>query len=329
MNPLIGNRRRAFTLIELLVVIAIIAILIALLVPAVQKVRSAAARTQCQNNLKQLALGCHSYHDAWKFLPPNWLSQSYGVTRPDWSWIAMILPFIDQQPLSDEAGLTSQGGFVQPTVDLNVNGDAVIAAPLAVTRCPSDPDYKQILWNDRDVAPANVAITNYKGVSGSNWEWGNALWNNVPAAGATDQDGLDNGNGVFFRSSGSGDSGFSVTGVVHSPNKISLQSVTDGTSNTFMIGESLPSMSDWTGAWAYSNNAIGTCAIYPNAPVTTGQNFAINDWNDNYSFHSAHPGGVQFAMCDGTVAWISNNITPATYWALATRAGGETAMLPQ
>src|SRR5947208_1957863 len=95
-----GFRRphTAFTLIELLVVIAIIAILIALLVPAVQKVREAAARTQCKNNLKNLALGCHSFSDAFKCLPPNYLD-AYGPGSHAWSWIAMILPDIDQGPL--------------------------------------------------------------------------------------------------------------------------------------------------------------------------------------------------------------------------------------
>src|SRR5204862_771397 len=99
------RRPKGFTLIELLVVIAIIAILIALLVPAVQKVRSAAARTQCQNNMKQLALGCHSYHDAYKKLPVGVMMNSSVTDSASQSqnfgpnWVVLILPYIEQTPL--------------------------------------------------------------------------------------------------------------------------------------------------------------------------------------------------------------------------------------
>jgi prepilin-type processing-associated H-X9-DG protein len=80
--------------------------------------------------------------------------------------------------------------------------------------------------------------------------------------------------------------------------------------------------------WAYSNNATGTCATYPNAVQTNGQNFLVNDWPDNWSFHSGHTNGVQFAMVDGSVHFIDNGIQPAIYRALATRSGGEQASVP-
>src|SRR5436190_20734938 len=142
--------RKGFTLIELLVVIAIIAILIALLVPAVQKVREAAARLQCNNNLKQLALGCHSFNDAFKCLPPSYL-HPYGTGGHAWSWIAMILPNIDQGPLYQQTGMSGPvfGAGKVPNATLNVNGGAVIATPLMVLRCPSDPQYGQQIWTDR------------------------------------------------------------------------------------------------------------------------------------------------------------------------------------
>jgi prepilin-type processing-associated H-X9-DG protein len=290
-------------------------------------VREAAARTQCANNLKQLALACHGYHDTYKVLPASFLD-NYGVANHGWSWIAMILPYIEQAPLYNQANLASRNANGQPVSTLNVAGGAVLVTPIALLRCPSDPDLGTIIWTDRaDVAPTPVAISNYKGVAGANWEWGNGLWDPGwnPAISGTDQQGLDNGNGILYRSNALGTT---VFGTYHS-RKFTLLSVTDGTSNTFMIGESLPSRSLWTGAWAYSNNVSGTCAIFPNAPDVTGQTFALNDWPDNYSFHSKHTGGLQFALADGHVTFIGNTIDMPTYRALATRNGNEAAQVPQ
>ncbi len=240
----------------------------------------------------------------------------------------MTLPYIDQGPLFEMAGLELAGPNGVPTNPLSVAGGAVIATPILGLRCPADINFGQAIWTDRaDVSPTPVAITNYKGVSGANWEWGNGLWNPGYDPTNISQVGLDWGNGLFYRSSGSGDDGF-FGGGNPTPIKINFQMITDGTSNTFMIGESLPSQSEWTGAWAYSNNCIGTCAIYPNAQLTSGQTFATTDWGDNYSFHSNHSGGLHFAMADGTVVYVSNAISMPIYHALATRAGGESVALP-
>jgi prepilin-type N-terminal cleavage/methylation domain-containing protein/prepilin-type processing-associated H-X9-DG protein len=131
------RRRPAFTLIELLVVIAIIAILIALLVPAVQKVRAAAARTQCINNLKQIGIGCHNYQSSYKILPSGWYTTLKGgaltAPSPGWSWSVAILPFIDQQPLFASINpdlITPSGAPANPT--------AILQSSLAVYLCPAD-----------------------------------------------------------------------------------------------------------------------------------------------------------------------------------------------
>src|SRR5437660_7511105 len=126
------RRKRAFTLIELLVVIAIIAILIGLLVPAVQKVREAAARAQCSNNLKQIGLGMHMYQDTYKKLPTGWVTSPAAQPNPGWSWSLIILPYIEQAPLFNTIGanLTTPGGPPGAT--------ALMQTPVPIYQCPSD-----------------------------------------------------------------------------------------------------------------------------------------------------------------------------------------------
>src|SRR5256885_1124466 len=127
-SPLRTLPRLGFTLIELLVVIAIIAILVALLVPAVQKVREAAARTQCINNLKQIGLALHGYHGTTQKLPPGYSASAvYPSTAPGWGWPAFVLPYLDQ------GSVYNQINFQQP-----VQNQAVIRTMLPVFLCPSD-----------------------------------------------------------------------------------------------------------------------------------------------------------------------------------------------
>ena len=130
MSPC-SRSHKGFTLIELLVVIAIIAVLIALLVPAVQKVREAAARSQCQNNLKQIGLAAHSYHDTYKKLPAGWVVKGGTQPNPGWSWATLILPYIEQAPLYNTINpdVTTPGGATA-----NTNTQTAIA----IYRCPSD-----------------------------------------------------------------------------------------------------------------------------------------------------------------------------------------------
>src|SRR5437763_2555801 len=129
--------RAAFTLIELLVVIAIIAILIGLLVPAVQKVREAAARSQCQNNLKQIGLGMHMYQDTRKSLPPGWVVSTASQPSPYWSWSCVILPYIEQSALYN----TIAPNLNPPAGTAALPGSpasAVLTTPIPIYMCPSD-----------------------------------------------------------------------------------------------------------------------------------------------------------------------------------------------
>jgi prepilin-type N-terminal cleavage/methylation domain-containing protein/prepilin-type processing-associated H-X9-DG protein len=324
--------RRAFTLIELLLVIAIIAVLIGLVLPAVQKVREAANRAQCSSNLKQLALGCHSYHDVFISLPRNGdqfnlqqptYSTTYigtgccGIAAPRWSWIARMLPSIEQQNLYAEAGI--------PRNKLSQSKDTLtaIATPLKVLFCPSDRSARQRTTTE-NLENFLVAVSNYHGVSGANWGGDyypkdanfSTPYRHLGTNGS--YNGLERGDGLFWRSD------------IRS-GELKITSITDGTSNTLMIGEDVPELNAHN-AWCYSNGANGTYAIPPNTGVTipTGNPPSLGpadfqNWPERYSFRSRHPGGLQFAYADGSVHFISDSIPLQTYRALATIKGGDTA----
>lgn len=306
-----NDRRSAFTLIELLVVIAIIAILIALLVPAVQKVREAAARTQCVNNLKQIALATQAYHDANKEFPGNTQNEggwdwAFQQTASSWSWLARILPYIDQGPLYQQMGI--------PTATLG-QSQALLTTGLAVYWCPSDdaaglnPSPTRCNLGELAGSPYTYSATsNYKGVTGDCWNYGTYVNQAGECAG---KDGLTQGDGVFNRDD-----------MDNSRKPITMVMITDGTSNTFLAGEDIPEL-DAHCTWPYANGAIATCAIPPNIMAPPPGYDIYSGWPYIYSFRSRHPGGLNFAMCDGSVHFIDTAIPLTTYRALATIAGGE------
>jgi prepilin-type N-terminal cleavage/methylation domain-containing protein/prepilin-type processing-associated H-X9-DG protein len=294
-----------FTLIELIVVIAIIGILIALLVPAVQKVRESASRVTCANNLRQLALAVHNYESSSKRFPFN--TQEYDAVGVDWrnwaaqsgqrswSWLARLLPYIEQDALFREANIPS-----------NTLGQSQtsIARTVPILFCPSDLAESARTAKDRqNLEGAVIGLTNYKGVSGSNWCWG-PYFNIGPSGNCN---GLNFGDGIFYRDD------WRV--------RIRMTTILDGTSSTLMIGEDIPSL-DAHCSWPYANNAVGTCAIPPN----DGMDQATanpKDWEKRYSFRSRHVGGLQFAFADGSVRFVQQSIALPVYRALATISGGE------
>jgi prepilin-type N-terminal cleavage/methylation domain-containing protein len=285
-------QRQGFTLIELLVVIAIIAVLIALLLPAVQQAREAARRSQCQNNLKQIGLALHNYHESHECFPPGWI----GVTgnQPDanglsgWGWASRLLHKMEQQSL-----------YHQINFNLAVN-DPVNGAPLRqvlpVFRCPSDPSSDLWVLNDDMGNPvATLPTANYVGCFGT--------------------DGLDDCEtsppGVECR----GD------GVLMHNFVTRLRDLRDGTSSTLMVGEhktreDLGWHSTWTGVVVGGEEPyqriLGVADHPPNDPANHIDDFA-----------SHHATGAFFLMGDGRVRLITSNIDEDVYKALATRAGRE------
>jgi prepilin-type N-terminal cleavage/methylation domain-containing protein/prepilin-type processing-associated H-X9-DG protein len=319
----VPSRRLAFTLIELLVVIAIIAILIGLLLPAVQKVRAAAQRMTCQNNLKQLAIAVHTYHDANGFIPVNGPGCTFSSDSTNWSWLTRILPYIEQGNLYVTCGITKNAPF-------NAN-QTVIVTKVETFLCPSNMTGNGTpQTGDPDLGGLALGQTNYKGVCGSNWMWAGFLPRTVCSTCSPPNDtgnGLDQGNGIFYRFDGVDPSVLKAAGysVGHGP--IKMISIEDGTSNTLMIGEDVPSMNLWC-SWPYGNHTVGTCALPPNYLQSDGTPFPSNQWWNVYSFRSKHSGGVNFAMADGSVRFISDTIALDLYHRLATYNGGEPVSLP-
>jgi prepilin-type N-terminal cleavage/methylation domain-containing protein/prepilin-type processing-associated H-X9-DG protein len=317
MPLLTAPRRYGFTLIELLVVLAIIALLIGLLLAAVVRVREAANRMTCTNHLKQIALATHAYHDTEGYFPVNSLQGPNGPFGPRtraWSWLARLLPYVEH------GNLYRQGNIPNNTL---FQSRDVVAARVQVFLCPSDtaftagprPDAADIGVHIRPAAftPPYIPAgqTNYKGVSGANWRWGDRRWHHPGTNGQSD--GLTFGDGLFYRSD------FRTRKV--------LTSITDGTSNTFMIGEDVPEKNLWC-SWPYANNAVGTCAIAPNARRLDGREYRPRNWPNVYSFRSRHPGGLQFAYADGSVHFIRDAIELKVYRSLATIRGGEAVTVP-
>src|SRR5579871_6726551 len=349
MQPLFsgcrGRTRAAFTLIELLVVIAIIAVLIGLLLPAVQKVREAAARAQCANNLKQLSLACHSYYDVQQSMP-------YGRKYDIWdtyTWTQLILPYIEQMAIYNDYWTLPRTGFdpnnsndqQYPSPNGPIGDDARLrAARQAIIPpylCPSDPGPR---LNEEYTAPYGFERGNYRGCVGSGDMYGNATdTTNGPwgkgVFGVQPKQTMDPGKGPQTRG-------------------VRIADIPDGSSNTLLISEGV--VATITTAWGgpmgetiYGNmggalfsatlttnstspdRPIGPCpkdqgdTLYKAPCLSLGGNawWTPSALKAHAGARSYHNGGVNGAMADGSVHFFANTIDLLTWRALATRAGGE------
>lgn len=297
--------RRGFTLIELLVVIAIIAVLIALLLPAVQQAREAARRSTCKNNLKQIGIALHNYHESNKAYPPGyiWPEAVRGATE-QWGWPALLLPQIDQAPLFDQLGVNNF--TLEEVLATGLTGKAkLLQTPIEVFQCPTDPggnNGKVLVHQNRHFGGGvgtNAgglgnflpAASNYMGVGGNR--------ERTPSQAAANTNGRNDTNGIFSWNS-----------------KVALRDITDGASNTFVVGER-DGESCRSGSWVGVRNpwsGTGGRGQYYVLGGAHGNSTLLNaiPWNGNNrcgeGFSSLHQGGAHFLLGDGSVRFISENI---------------------
>jgi prepilin-type N-terminal cleavage/methylation domain-containing protein/prepilin-type processing-associated H-X9-DG protein len=316
--------RRAFTLIELLVVIAIIAVLIGLLLPAVQKVREAANRMNCLNNLKQLALAAHNFHDSRGRFPPGLVPVSQNGTP----LAGRTTLFVELLPFLEQDNLYRRWDFTNYSNNLAGGAEATAARVLKVLLCPSDSlEYPPLVYQ-----------ANFVG----QWSWGNGTYSvgcyggNAGTVGFTFLTAPPSRDGVFFDYS-----------------HVRIADITDGTSSTFLFGErshrdanfdsltlqfdpTTYPLSSW-GAWAsaaWDWTSMGDVTLSAAEPInwlvpalSAPGDFSW-EWQRLCAFGSGHPGGANFAFADGSVRFLSDSTPLAQLQALSTRAGAEVVEVP-
>ncbi|OWK46802.1 DUF1559 domain-containing protein [Fimbriiglobus ruber] len=290
--------RQGFTLIELLVVIAIIAILIGLLLPAVQKVREAAARMKCSNNLKQIGLCMHNFHDRNGRLPA-------GDITAQWGWIPRIFPDIEQ------TAVFNQLNFTVPS--WSGNNFALVKQVYTMFVCPSDPLANTLQEEEGYAAPT---------------------WSLSQADYATCQGDYINSTGVgqtpaYGNVGGTGPNSPQVRGMISRYGwGARFADVTDGLSNTFLVGECVGAFCITQNVAAESFATTSHPVNYLNASLMASLPTQANPrWDESVGFRSFHTGGANFLLGDGSVRFISESVDGTTYRAYASRSGGEALTL--
>jgi prepilin-type N-terminal cleavage/methylation domain-containing protein len=279
-SPVPPLSKQAFTLVELLVVIAIIGTLVGLLLPAVQAAREAGRRSTCSNNLKQLSLGLHSYHDARKALPPSCPIWQIGGSRDSYAWSVFILPNIEQQAVYDIWSASSSAKTFAINTPLDSTLEAAFRSPLSSFICPSC-----------DIPPAGKREHTWANGQGTRGSKSNYAGNGgaVPSWGGTSAD-------FVVRASSSG--------VLRKGKPLSFRDVSDGLSKTFLLGEVGGSNArTMAGLWSMTRNSTNS-----QTDIVRYTNLKINDSVADVGFESGHAAGAQFAMCDGSVRFVNDTI---------------------
>ncbi|MFN3159161.1 MAG: DUF1559 domain-containing protein [Rubinisphaera brasiliensis] len=348
MSPTISRSRLAFTLIELLVVIAIIAILVALLLPAVQQAREAARRAQCKNNLKQIGLALHNYHDAYQTLPMGqsihfgvWRDTSHtfqtgyasaGTDSPvsfraNWSWQAYVLPMMEQGNAYDVLNVS---GRRADQALATAEGLQVLTTPIPSLLCPSDPTPNLTDASVRGARSINEPV----GGSRIPTIVSNYVGNNRGFAGSVTVSGQQSG---------------SANGLLYVNSQVRFRDMTDGTTNTLAVGERAWEYStvDETGAKVMAPARAGlaiigrsrdgsytTCDLcgYSDATAVAGSGINHDDMLNSSgtfdgdraaaSYSSSHAGGANFVMADGSVRFLNENLDGNTFIDLGNRSDG-------